>query len=342
MRAGHPVQRARVSCLAPAFALALAAASCDTLLVPDPRPKTPVAIFDQVWQDFDRYYAHFAVSGVDWGAVRERFRPQAQAAVGETALARAIAGMLLELHDPHVTLYTPWAEYQDWSTYREGAYQGSLVSRYVSTTASPSGRILYGRMAGEGVGYIRIPSFEGEDWGAEIDPVLEALAGVRGIVLDIRCNTGGIDGTARTVAQRFVDREGVAEYVAYRSGPGHEDFGPPIPVTVSPAGRRFTGPVVLLTDRGIFSAAEQFVLFMRLAAHLTIVGDTTAGASGRPITRELPNGWSYRLSTWVSYTASHEAYEGIGLPPDVVVRPLPGDAGRGIDRVLEAALATIP
>ena len=346
----RPAPRAFVSSLAralapvfaPALALvvALALPACDSLLVPDPRPSTPVQIFDQVWSDFDRYYAHFDISGVDWNAVRDRFRPQAEHAIDEAALARAIAGMLIELHDPHVTLYTPWAEYQDWSSYRPGAYEGSLLSRYLTTTPTPSGKILYGRIGGD-VGYIRIASFEGDGWGSEVDEALGALTGVRGIVVDVRCNSGGLDATAKSVAQRFVDHEGVAEYVAFRAGAGHEDFGPPVAVTIAPAGTSFSGRVALLTDRGIFSAAEQFVLFMRLAAHLTVVGDTTGGASGRPISRELPNGWSYRLSTWVLYTAAHERYEGIGLPPDLVVRPQPGDAARGIDRVLEAAMAAV-
>ncbi len=57
--------------------------------------------------------------------------------------------------------------------------------------------------------------------------------------------------------------------------------------------------------------------------------------------RELPNGWTYRLSTWVAYTPAGRSYEKIGLPPDVAVRPLPGDWSGGMDRVLEAGIATL-
>jgi C-terminal processing protease CtpA/Prc len=154
----------------------------------------------------------------------------------------------------------------------------------------------------------------------------------------VRGNGGGSSQTATSIAQHFLDRGGVAEYIRFRSGPGHEDFGPPFAVTVAPEGaRRFAGRVALLTDRRDFSAAESFVLDMRVSPRVTVVGDTTAGASGRPLVRELPNGWTYRLSTWVAYTPGGEPYEGIGLPPDVPVRPRSGDWSQGIDRVLETA-----
>jgi hypothetical protein len=55
--------------------------------------------------------------------------------------------------------------------------------------------------------------------------------------------------------------------------------------------------------------------------HVLIVGDTTAGASGSPIVRELPN-----------------VYEGIGLAPNVAVKPATADAAQGVDAVLERAL----
>jgi len=83
------------------------------------------------------------------------------------------------------------------------------------------------------------------------------------------------------------------------------------------------------------------VLDLRATARVTIVGDTTGGASGRPIVRELPNGWTYRLSTWVAYTPDGRPYEGIGLPPDRAVQPLPGDWARGTDRVLETAITEL-
>jgi hypothetical protein len=107
-------RRRLVACIPLVLACALAA--CDELLVPDRPATASAAIFDQVWGDFDRYYAHFNLSGVDWQAARERWRPRAASATGEIQLATALAGLLAELRDPHVTLYTPQFTYQDTRT----------------------------------------------------------------------------------------------------------------------------------------------------------------------------------------------------------------------------------
>ena len=119
-----------------ALAAGLALAGCDELLVSDPHATSSVQIFDQVWSDFDRYYAHFELSGVDWPAARAHYRPLAAAASNDYALAAAIAGMLAELRDPHVTLFTPVFTYQDTSTYRPGCYVPAVTKRYVATTAT--------------------------------------------------------------------------------------------------------------------------------------------------------------------------------------------------------------
>jgi len=324
-----------------ALAAGLALAGCDELLVPDPHATSSVQIFDQVWSDFDRYYAHFELSGVDWPAARAHYRPLAAAAPNDYALAAAIAGMLAELRDPHVTLFTPVFTYQDTSTYRPGCYVPAVTKRYVATTATSGGHIEYGRIDAS-IGYIRIPSFIGGGWSGEIDEALAALKDASALVLDVRGNGGGDPELAMAIAGRFLPKSGIAEYIRFRSGPGHDDFGDRYPITASPAGdRRFTGRIALLTDRRDFSAAESFVLDLRATARVTIVGDTTGGASGRPIVRELPNGWTYRLSTWVAYTPDGRPYEGIGLPPDMAVQPRPGDWARGTDRVLETAITVL-
>jgi C-terminal processing protease CtpA/Prc len=71
----------------------------------------------------------------------------------------------------------------------------------------------------------------------------------------------------------------------------------------------------------------------------TIVGDTTGGASGGPIVRELPNGWTYELSQWIEYTPNKTTFEGVGLAPDVVVKPTSATFAAGKDEVLEQAIA---
>jgi C-terminal processing protease CtpA/Prc len=99
--------------------------------------------------------------------------------------------------------------------------------------------------------------------------------------------------------------------------------------------------VVVLTNRIVYSSAEDFVLAMRALPTVTTMGDSTGGASGRPMTRELPNGWTYSLSTWVEYTRDRRVFENIGLAPDVYVPTSWSELQRGVDAVMDRAIATV-
>jgi C-terminal processing protease CtpA/Prc len=85
------------------------------------------------------------------------------------------------------------------------------------------------------------------------------------------------------------------------------------------------------------SAAEDFILAMHALPTATIVGDTTVGASGGPLVRELANGWPYQMSQWIAYTPDHKTFEGVGLAPDVFVRP--SSTALTKDAILDRAIA---
>jgi C-terminal processing protease CtpA/Prc len=170
-----------------------------------------------------------------------------------------------------------------------------------------------------------------------MDDALGRLGGVDAVIVDVRNNSGGNKVIATEVAGRFADRKRVFGYVRLRNGPGHEDFSADIEEAVEPQGsQRHAGRVLVLSDRGCMSAAEDFILAMHALPMTTVVGDTTIGASGGPLVRELANGWTYQMSQWVAYTADHRIFEGIGLAPDVFVR---AGTDIAIDLQLERAVA---
>jgi C-terminal processing protease CtpA/Prc len=127
-------------------------------------------------------------------------------------------------------------------------------------------------------------------------------------------------------------------YLKFRNGAAHDDFTAEIPQTVSPAGHKFTGAVQVLANRHTMSAAEDFILAMRTESNVTVVGDTTAGATGGPIARELTNGWTYEISEWIQYTPQHKIFEDVGLAPDVVVQTTAADYFARKDPALQRAV----
>ncbi|MCF0236758.1 MAG: peptidase S41, partial [Bacteroidaceae bacterium] len=110
------------------------------------------------------------------------------------------------------------------------------------------------------------------------------------------------------------------------------------PITLKPSqSLRWQKPVVVLTNRSTYSAANAFVMYMRQLPNVTLVGDRTGGGSGMPFSSELPNGWSLRFSASPMFTPAMQHTE-FGIDPDLKVDITAADWQRGVDTILETAI----
>jgi C-terminal processing protease CtpA/Prc len=332
---------------------ALFAFACADPTLVAPADRSYAALFDQMWHETDLTYSMFAVKHVNWDSVGAVYRPRAVAAQSDFAFARVLSDMLSSLHDRHVSL-TPGRgamplTYETPSDFQPVDFDSTLVertylSRRVSALAIPH---LHVGWLTPSIGYIRIPSLVGSGWGGELDAALDSLQGAKQLVVDVRCNPGGNYELAVDLAGRFTDESRVFGYVRIRNGPSHDNLTDPIAETLRPTGKhKFTGTVYLLTNRRVYSSAENFVLALHDLPNVVTVGETTGGSSGRPVTRELANGWTYELSTWIEYTPDRRVVEDAGVAPSVVVAPSVTTNGAGtgkrdavIDRVFALAAA---
>ncbi|WP_332368411.1 S41 family peptidase [Spirosoma telluris] len=106
-----------------------------------------------------------------------------------------------------------------------------------------------------------------------------------------------------------------------------------------PAGLfQYTKPIVVLTNRTTYSTGETFMLAMLQNKTVTQVGDVTGGAFSDAVTRDLPNGWSFRVPIADVRDANGHNLESIGIMPKVVVQNKPEELKAGHDRALETAL----
>ena len=132
---------------------------------------------------------------------------------------------------------------------------------------------------------------------AVLDLIFYQFKDCKGLIFDIRDNGGGMLSNADRIASRFLEEKILTGYIQHKTGKGHDDFSEPYPLYLSPSERiRWLRPVVVLTNRHCYSAANDFVQKVRMMPYVTTMGDRTGGGSGFPFNSELPNGWGVRFS----------------------------------------------
>ncbi|MCF2859928.1 S41 family peptidase [Pseudoalteromonas sp. SMS1] len=143
--------------------------------------------------------------------------------------------------------------------------------------------------------------------------VMAALKDSDAMIIDIRYNTGGGDAIALAIAGYFADRDLLAFNKQAINQTGR---GIPIRQKLSPHRSAYTKPVYLLTSQLTVSAAEVFTMAMDQLAHVTKVGEETAGSLSDALKFTLPNGWQFSLSNEVYRNAQGDMFEHIGFTPD--------------------------
>lgn len=93
--------------------------------------------------------------------------------------------------------------------------------------------------------------------------------------------------------------------------------------------------MALLTNRGTGSAVEHFVQALKDLNYTQVIGDTTAGILGANIWRELPIGWSYRMTISLTEDCEGNTHEGRGIYPDIPIWISESDSLNGHDVILE-------
>lgn len=307
----------------------------------------PRGNFEALWTILDEHYCFFDEKDVDWDAVHDHYARRIGDEMTREELFDVCAAMLDELRDGHTNLSAPFntSYYRRWWSDYPQNYNERLIQQYYFNfnDRSTSG-MDYGFLS-ENIGYIRYASFASPVGEGNLDNVLYFLRSATGLIIDIRDNGGGSMTNVETLVARFIDRPTLAGYISHKTGPGHNDFSEPRAYTYNPAGagrQRWGKPVIVLTNRSTFSAANNFVSIMKLLPNVRIVGATTGGGSGMPFSSELPNGWGIRFSACSMLDANRRSTEqGITPSDGCAVDMDPQAALRGHDTILDFAIALL-
>lgn len=194
-----------------------------------------------------------------------------------------------------------------------------------------------GRMLEPGYGYIRIAAFQ-VDTADDFTRVLERLHGeaggrLKGLVIDLRSNPGGLLTAAVRVADDLLDSGGI---VSTRGRIAVNDTA-----FSATAGDLMHGaPVVVIVDAGSASASEVLAGALSDNGRARIVGSRTFGKGSVQSLMPLGNGDAVKLTTARYYTPSGRSIQARGIDPDVVLTP--DDAEARVAGRSAYAEATLP
>lgn len=303
---------------------------------------TPQGNFEALWKIIDEHYCFLDYKketyGLDWNEKHHKYRVRINDDMTSKQLFEVLADMLAELRDGHVNLSAPhdlgryWAWHEDYPT----NFSDTLCRRYMGTDYKIASGLQY-RVLDDNIGYVRYESFSSAIGAGNLDEVMMELAVCRGLIVDIRENGGGDLTNAEKLAARFTNEKRLVGYMQHKTGKGHSDFSDMEPRYLEPSsGLRWQKPVVVLTNRHVFSAANEFTMYMKAMPQVTIVGDHTGGGAGLPLSSSLPNGWSVRFSAVPMYDAEKHSTE-FGIAPDYLVQLSDEDFRMGKDTMIEFA-----
>jgi parallel beta-helix repeat protein len=165
----------------------------------------------------------------------------------------------------------------------------------------------------DATGYIYVRRI-GNDLVDQLDRAVGALKDAKGLIIDVRGNSGGGFDADRSF--RNFDPDDKEE----------------------PARPRFAGPIAVLIDSRCISAAEGWASWFVAQKRARLFGEATAGASSRKRQYTLTNGLYTVTFPVKAYTGFLDRpIERKGLEPDEPVKQNAKDLAEGRDTVLEAA-----
>ena len=167
------------------------------------------------------------------------------------------------------------------------------------------------------IGYVRISNFQ-SNTNKELSKVLEELENkkeLKGLILDLRNNPGGLLSQAVKVADKFLD-SGLIVSIKGRDRKEEESVA-------HKNGKPRKYPMIVLVNEGSASASEIVAGALQDNKRALILGSTTFGKGSVQTLFPLSDGSGLRLTTAIYYTPSGRSIQARGIEPDIKIAFIP-------------------
>lgn len=172
------------------------------------------------------------------------------------------------------------------------------------------------KMLDNQIGYIKLSQFQ-EASSKELRNALSELESqngkkLRGVVLDLRNNPGGLLGEAIEIVDEFVDQGLIVSVRGRTEGQTREYYA-------TKNGEFQEYPIVVIVNDGSASASEVVAEALQDNNRATILGTNTFGKGSVQTIIRLEDGSGLKLTTAKFYAPSGRSISEIGVTPDVIV-----------------------
>jgi len=186
---------------------------------------------------------------------------------------------------------------------------------FVVTRATVSIKSVRAKALETGYGYLRLSQFQSttlRDLRQALTKMEQENQPMKGLILDLRNNPGGLLDQAVKVSDEFLN-EGLIVYTGGRLKSQDMRFEAHGNTKSHPY------PIVVLVNEGSASAAEIVAGALQDHKRAVVLGVKTFGKGSVQTVMPLRNGAALRLTTAVYYTPSGRSIQAKGIEPDIVV-----------------------
>lgn len=180
-------------------------------------------------------------------------------------------------------------------------------------------RSVRGRLLEPGFGYVRVSAFQantGDDLVAQLEKLkTESKSALKGLVLDLRNNPGGVLGAAVAVSDAFLDA-GRIVYTEGRIEDAKLEFDAKPPDLLSGA------PLVVLVNEGSASASEIVAGALQDRQRAVIMGRQTFGKGSVQTILPMNNNAAIKITTARYFTPNGRSIQAEGIVPDIEIDKL--------------------
>ena len=184
------------------------------------------------------------------------------------------------------------------------------------------------RVLESGYGYIRLAQFQ-ERSDRDVQKALEKLAaekgGLKGLVLDLRNNPGGLLTQAVRVSDLFLD-SGLIVYTEGRIEAQRQKY------FAQKEGSWMDFPMVVLVNGGSASASEIVAGALQDHKRAVVLGTKTFGKGSVQTILPLDDSSALRLTTARYFTPNGRSIQATGIVPDIIVETTPPQEGKADEK----------